>query len=218
LDKAYASLVGLYRGERFLARFHIRVRYRRALLGELLRHVPESGSFLDIGCGHGVFANLLALTSAGRDVTGMDISEEKIAVARRTVGDRGNVRFLVADAAAFVPAEKPDVATILDALYLIPFDPQQRLIEALFGSLKEGGLLMINEVCRDRSWRFRKSVLQETVSVRLLGITSGKGFYYRSVQEWTALLEGTGFSVRAIPRRTPNPTHLFLCRKGEGGR
>lgn len=218
MDKAYESLMGLYRGEGFLARFHIRVRYRRALLGELLLHVPETGSFLDIGCGHGVFANLLALTSAGRDVTGIDISEEKIAVAKRTVGGRGKIRFLVADAATFTPPEKPDVVTIIDALYLIPYDSQERLVAALFGRLGAGGLLMINEVCRDGSWRFRKALLQETVSVRLLGITSGRDFYYRSVREWTALLERTGFSVRVIPRRTPNPTNLFICRKGGADR
>lgn len=216
MEKTFESLMGLYREEKFLARFHIRTRYRRALLDELLEYVPESGSVLDIGCGHGVFVNVLALTSAKRDITGIDISGDKIAVAQRTIGARRNVHFHVADALHYIPREKPDVISCMDTLYLIPFDLQETMLGVLSGRLAADGLLMINEVCRDGSFGFRKALLQETISVKLLGITAGDGFYYRSVQGWTGLLERTGFSVHVIKRHTPNPTHLFLCRKKRG--
>ncbi|HQM53318.1 MAG TPA: class I SAM-dependent methyltransferase [bacterium] len=215
-DTTCKSLMGLYRKERFLARFHVRTRYRRALYDELLGYVPESGSILDIGCGHGVFANLCALTSAARDITGIDVSGDKIAVAKRTIGARRNVHFQIADALHYIPRNTPDVILCMDTMYLIPFDLQETMLSVFSERLAADGLLMINEVCRDRSFGFRKAMLQEYVSVRILRITSGDGLYYRSVQEWTGLLEERGFSVRVIKRHTPNPTHLFLCRKKHG--
>lgn len=217
LESAYRSLIDLYRHEKPLARFHVGTRYRRARLEELLGHVPPAGSILEIGCGHGAFANLLSLTSPGRRITGIDISEEKIAVARRTVGDRKNIDFIVADAERYAPEGVFDLIAIIETLYLIPYDVQERIFKTLSRCLREGGLLMFSEVCRDRSLRFRKALLQETIAVKLLKITAGRRFYYRSVREWRGLAEEIGFSVQVIRRSTPNPTHLFLCRRGQGG-
>lgn len=213
LENKYATLMGLYRSEKPLVRFHIRVRYRRALLDELVQYVPESGSVLEIGCGHGAFANLLSLTSDRRRITGIDVAENKIATAQRTVGDRANISFLVADALNYLPREKPDAIVIMETLYLIPYDEQETMLRTLAGRLAPDGVLIFTEACRDASFAFRRVVLQETISVKLLRITAGKRLYFRSEREWTALLDRIGLSARVIRRRTPNPTYLFLCRK-----
>jgi SAM-dependent methyltransferase len=72
--------------------------------------VAELGarSVLDVGCGTGTFASLVA--STGRDVVAVDPAEASLAVARRKPGaDR--VRWLVGDATN-LPSLQVDVATM----------------------------------------------------------------------------------------------------------
>ena len=64
-----------------------------------LRHVPvhRSWSYLDVGCGNGAAALLVADTFGVRAV-GVDVDPEQIALARTAAGDRTDVLFLTADA------------------------------------------------------------------------------------------------------------------------
>ena len=64
-----------------------------------LRQVPVHGSwsYLDVGCGNGAAALLVADTFGVRAV-GVDVDPQQIALARTAAGDRTDVRFLTADA------------------------------------------------------------------------------------------------------------------------
>ncbi len=82
----------------------------RGDLGPYLRMADEFGarSVLDIGCGTGVFALLLA--GRGRDVVGVDPAGASIDVARSKAGaDR--VRWIRGDATS-LPALRVDLATM----------------------------------------------------------------------------------------------------------
>ena len=77
---------------------------------------------LDVGCGHGLFGNLLALESAERQVVGVDPMDSKIAVAQRVAAPLPNARYAVGSAADVTDGPY-DVITILDVLYLLPRPP-----------------------------------------------------------------------------------------------
>lgn len=64
-----------------------------------LRHVPvqRSWSYLDVGCGNGAAALLVADTF-GVHVVGVDVDPQQIALARTAAGDRTDVLFMTADA------------------------------------------------------------------------------------------------------------------------
>jgi ubiquinone/menaquinone biosynthesis C-methylase UbiE len=64
-----------------------------------LRHVPvqPKWSYLDIGCGSGAAALLVADTFGVR-VVGVDVDPEQIALARNRSGDRADALFMTADA------------------------------------------------------------------------------------------------------------------------
>jgi ubiquinone/menaquinone biosynthesis C-methylase UbiE len=64
-----------------------------------LRRLPVHGSwsYLDVGCGNGAAALLVARTFGVR-VVGVDVDPEQIALARGAAGDRADVRFMTADA------------------------------------------------------------------------------------------------------------------------
>ena len=59
--------------------------------------MPRRGEILDAGCGHGLLSLYLAAQSPERRITGVDIDDEKLAVARRAaaaahVDDRVTLR------------------------------------------------------------------------------------------------------------------------------
>jgi ubiquinone/menaquinone biosynthesis C-methylase UbiE len=64
-----------------------------------LRHVPvhRGWSYLDVGCGNGAAALLVADTF-GVSVVGVDEDPQQIALARALAGDRTDVLFMTADA------------------------------------------------------------------------------------------------------------------------
>src|SRR5215210_3247846 len=82
-----------YRQERPFVRLFVLARHLLAPLRRVAADVPSRGRILDLGCGHGLFANLLAVTSPERDILGVDPSPEKLRIARRASRDLPNVRY-----------------------------------------------------------------------------------------------------------------------------
>ncbi|HMT36964.1 MAG TPA: 1-acyl-sn-glycerol-3-phosphate acyltransferase, partial [Chitinophagaceae bacterium] len=83
--------------------------------------VPKQGQVLDIGCGYGFLAYMLAWTSGQRTITGIDYDEEKISVANHTFSKNENIRFVTGDALHFPDDTLYDCILIMDVLhYLLP--------------------------------------------------------------------------------------------------
>ncbi|MFN8122161.1 MAG: methyltransferase domain-containing protein [Thermoleophilia bacterium] len=97
---------------------------------------------LDAPCGLG--RHSLALAALGAEVTGVDITGQAIAAARRDARRRGlAVRFLRADARA-VHVRDADVAVCLgNSLGYGGFDDAAAMAAALAGSLRHGGRLVL---------------------------------------------------------------------------
>src|SRR5215212_4342024 len=79
----------------------------------LLKHVPrDCANALEIGCGTGAFARLLARRS--RRVVGLDLSAEMIRIARSRSSGFDNVEFQLADAmtSEFPPAQFDFICSI----------------------------------------------------------------------------------------------------------
>jgi SAM-dependent methyltransferase len=75
---------------------------QEALLESLLPRLGPAPAVLDIGCGAGSLCLALAAARPDAQVTGIDLSEALIAVARERAA--GRAAFEVADAAAWTPA------------------------------------------------------------------------------------------------------------------
>jgi ubiquinone/menaquinone biosynthesis C-methylase UbiE len=69
-----------------------------AAVGRLRRVPVQPGwSYLDVGCGNGAAA-LLVAERFGVRVVGVDVDPQQIALARAAAGDRADVEFMTADA------------------------------------------------------------------------------------------------------------------------
>ena len=121
-------------------------RYAPWLAG-LRERLPPAGRVLDLGCGCGVPV-ARALSAAGYQVTGVDISEVQIARARALVP---RAAFICADAMAmtFAPASF-DAIVCLYALFHLPLDAQPLLLRRTARWLRPSGWLLVT--VGQRAW------------------------------------------------------------------
>jgi len=120
------------------------------VLAELRAHFGERPlAILDVACGGGLLANPLG--QAGHVVTGIDLSRDSLAVARRH-DPTGSVRYLAMDARALAFADGAyDVVCMMDFLEHLP-DRDSVIAEAA-RVLKPGGWLFFHTFNRTpESW------------------------------------------------------------------
>lgn len=103
-------------------------------------HVAKGKKVLDIACGEGYGANLLA--QAAIEVTGADINQETIAAARKKYG-RSNLKFETASTLA-LPFPDASFDMVVSFETLEHLEEQQQMIAELKRVLRSGGLLIIS--------------------------------------------------------------------------
>jgi ubiquinone/menaquinone biosynthesis C-methylase UbiE len=113
---------------------------------------------LDVGCGTGYFARLLARAVGPRGlVVGIDPSSAMIAYARRRAGRAGTCRFQVGTAEALAsPAERFDVVVSSLVLHHLPEDLRLPALREMRRTLRPGGTLPVAEARlprHGRGWR-----------------------------------------------------------------
>jgi ubiquinone/menaquinone biosynthesis C-methylase UbiE len=102
---------------------------------------------LDVGCGTGYFARLLAQAVGPEGlVVGIDPSPEMIAYARRKASRARNCRFQVGTAQALpFPAEYFDVVVSSLVLHHVPDDLRVPALQEMWRVLRPGGTLLVAE-------------------------------------------------------------------------
>lgn len=175
---------------------------------------------VDIGCGHGVLAAMLATIDSSRFVVGIDPDPRKIDWARRSAGRLPNTRFdvMTVEQLAEIEPHGFDTATVADVLYLLPPARWPSFFDAVRTLLKPGGLFILKEAEDDGGWRTTKALLQERLMVSVLGRTHASGAIGFSKRETTvALLEHSSFQVREVRSlssgsTTPHVLFVAQCR------
>lgn len=112
---------------------------QRSLLQDLAGRLQRGAVVLDVGCGAGI--PLTRWLSERFAVTGVDISEEQIRLARQSVP---NARFLRQDMATLnFPDESFDAICSFYAVIHIPREEHRPLLENFHRMLKSGGLVLL---------------------------------------------------------------------------
>jgi len=162
--------------------------------------LPEGADVLEIGCGYGDGALLVARRFGGARVVGVDLDEEIIAAARRRVARpprwarqvaTERIAFLCGDATALsFPDEAFDAAILFGMLHHVR--QWRRAIAEAYRVLRPGGVFAFEEALIGiHWWRFNE--------------------YYGHVpfeaEELTRALEAAGFRIR----RFDDPWFLPVC-------
>ena len=202
------ELLALYSGLSKREVFYLKARWLVSPIDAVEAAMPARGRVYDIGCGAGLLSNLAALRSGERQVIGMDLSEEKVAIAKRSVGNRHNIVFEKADVlkAALV---RPDVVSICDTLHHIPSEAQESLLKYVYESLGAGGVLLVQDIDKRP---FYKYLFARSVDMLLNRM---EPVYYRDSTDWVRILKDIGFEVNIekLDKGYPIAAVLFKCVK-----
>lgn len=121
----------------------LRVDYIERQAGDL-----AGKKILDIGCGGGLLTE--ALAARGAEVTGIDMAEKSLSIARLHLYESGlsvDYQHTSAEAFAEVKPREFDIVTCLEMLEHVP-DPES-VIEAAATLLKPGGQLFLSTINRN---------------------------------------------------------------------
>ena len=188
----------------------------RGLIGERRRRV------VDIGCGQGLFASLLSAmagmqaqpgrwpagwtgTPAAAEYTGIELMPKDVARAEASIGDlEPSPRFICED---MCKAAMPDcdLVVILDVLHYVDHAAQEGVLRRVHGALQPGGrlLLRVGDAASRRGFAISQWVDRTVTRIRGHRVSPTWG---RTLSEWTALLQGLGFSpVQSIPMSAGTP-------------
>jgi 2-polyprenyl-3-methyl-5-hydroxy-6-metoxy-1,4-benzoquinol methylase len=180
--------------------------------------VPREGRVLEVGCGHGLLSNYLALESPEREVHGIDIDGPKIDAARAAAAVLGWGTEFSAPPPGRLPDGPWDAIAIVDVLYLLTEDAQRQLLRSCAAALGPGGVLVVKEMSPSPRWKSAWNRAQETLAVRVLGITEGEGgFAFIPPEQLAAWMADDGLTVshRPLHKGYPHPHHLVVGQAGK---
>ncbi len=198
-----------------LTRVYSNIRFRiipLRFLEEISQYVPEHGNILDLGCGFGLFSLYLALSHPGVQVTGVDISENRINTARRSAQELGvkNVQFHAQDIREYEVSAKYDLVITLDLLHHIPYEDGNLLLKKISQWLAPEGILLLKDITTRP-----RGMLYFTFLLDLL-MNPKEAFYYRDTDAWVGEARKVGFQrveQHYLWDILPYPHILLICRK-----
>lgn len=208
-------LLSLYSEAPLPVRAHVRIRWATCPFRAVAAELPGAGAVLEVGCGHGLLSLYLALAHPDLRVRGVDVDEDKLDAARAAaVGADLPVAFEAVEGPV-LPDGPWDGIAIVDVLYLLDAGDQRALLRSCAERLAPRGVLAVKEMAPAPAWKATWNLVQETASVKILGITEGEQLTFLPPAELAAAMAAGGLSVRDRPlhRGYLHPHHLLVGRR-----
>lgn len=176
--------------------------------------VPEKGKILDIGCGYGFMSYMLAFTSPGREITGIDYDEDKIDTANNCFSRTNTINFVHGDVMGFA-FEQYDCIILADMLHYLQPDEQKRVIEKCMAKLNPGGMIIIRDGDKDKEALHKKTKLTEFFSTKVLSFNKTKetGLSFLSGRMIREMAQANGMSCEEVPDSKVTSNTVFILKK-----
>lgn len=173
--------------------------------------LPKQGRILDLGCGYGFMSYILHFAAPGRDITGFDFDEEKIAVANHCFSRDEEILFLKADINE-IHSGPADAIILSDVLHYLRPAQQQALIQKCMDVLNKDGILLIRDGNTDLKRRHQRTRLTEIFSTKLLSFnkTAGHRLHFISGETIREMASRQGMDCKALSQSDYTSNQLFV--------
>lgn len=127
-------------------------------------YLKQDSKILDLACGTGTFANSIA--NLGYQISGLDLSEEVINVAKeKSKMNHNEIDFKVRDMSNFLYNEKFDIITcFFDSINFLEKERIQPLFDSVYQNLKEGGYFIFDVFTYNKMKFFHNTTLKDNLS------------------------------------------------------
>lgn len=202
----------------------------RALVQELVAHLPNPFVHVDLATGAGLVPQLLIEAAEARGYTGrvygIDLEPKSIELARATTPPSSlvSVEFIEGDArdacrllADEVPPGSADSLSIHDAIHEIPLKDQPKVLQAMYRLAKKGALVSLNSAFTDIALKVGSSLRGHGEwKIYFAKLTGGKrnreeeAFKYRTPEEYKEEIVKAGFKIIKDSQETVNLSRKAL--------
>ena len=171
-------------------------------------YLPKNGLIIDVGCGEGVMATLLAIKSSKRKDLGIDINKNKINLAKKVSSQISNLTFEQKDAFS-KNLPKANGLVLSDFLHHLPSERHEELLSSLSNILNKSGAMVIKEIDLKDGIRSKMSRLFDFIFYPTEKVNFVNSDYLAN------FLTKLGLKVRVIKVKKwfPGSTTLFICKK-----
>jgi 2-polyprenyl-6-hydroxyphenyl methylase/3-demethylubiquinone-9 3-methyltransferase len=209
-----ADVLDLYNYESLGTRLFVYARHLLAPLFEISTYIPhQEGAILDIGCGHGLFTALLAVTRKNINILGIDPSIEKIQVAERMSHSLPNASFCIGTVDSLISEVSFQAITIVDVLLLLPYEKKLQMLKKCRQLIGQNGVLLLKTNDTHPAWKFAITRTQEWFMTKSRLTMGSDGLHILSCDRNLELLRAAGFKAKVIHLRhwSPYPHTLFIA-------
>lgn len=190
--------------------------------------IPQGARVLDLGCGQGLLASLLlavdeaaarpgvwpadwARPPLGCTVHGLELMPRDVARAQAALTAYPNRAVVEQADIAHAHFAACDVVTILDVLHYMPYATQEDVLARVYACLADGGTLLLRVGDKAGGLPFHFSNWVDALVFKVRGHAS-VAMYCRTVAQWQALLEQTGFACEVHPMHAGTPFASMMLR------
>ena len=176
--------------------------------------LPKEGRILDIGCGYGFMDYMLAWVAPGRNITGIDYDEDKIATAANCYNKPAQLQFIHGDIAA-TPFDFYDAFILSDVMHYLPADEQETLLQQCIERLTPDGVIIIRDGDSDMVKRHDRTKFTEFMSTRVIGFnkTKNKQLSFFSAAHVRSLVSKYGAVAEEIDNNRYTSNVIFVIKK-----
>jgi SAM-dependent methyltransferase len=192
---------------------HAKLRFDPAYAAVADLVADSSGDMLDIGCGLGLLGFYLRERGFRGGYRGVDFDASKIAEARR-IACECDIDLAFDDGEASALPVFSGHVILLDVLHYLHAGEQQRLLREAAARVAPDALLIVRNVLRERSWRFRVTVWEERILYAMRWMRSpARHFPERAEVEGPLRAAGLDVDVRPLWGGTPFNSFILIGRR-----